>query len=312
MPRIVLSYRRSDSSAISGRIFDRLTSHYGEESVFMDIDNIPLGVDFRTHIHEILQRTDVLIAVIGANWLGRNQAGETRMHEKADPVRVEIETALQHKSRIIPVLVDGAKMPESSDLPPEFGNFAYLNAAEVATGRDFRTHMDRLIAAIDNTGSGESLRAPAHAHSGRTQTAVADVGKPAQEPWFADALRYFAVPLVLLLVAHHVIVNAFDLNTKYLWAASTVVPFVFGFAVFWPGRRGAGPALGFALALGVVAVAGMTLSQSLNSGDPIMPQTRFEWWDNINFAAIIALAFMAGHTFARALRATLPGNGVRT
>jgi hypothetical protein len=219
MPRIVLSYRRSDSSAISGRIFDRLTSHYGEESVFMDIDNIPLGVDFRTHIHEILQRTDVLIAVIGANWLGRNQAGETRMHEKADPVRVEIETALQHKSRIIPVLVDGAKMPESSDLPPEFGNFAYLNAAEVATGRDFRTHMDRLIAAIDNTGSGESLRAPAHAHSGRTQTAVADVGKPAQEPWFADALRYFAVPLVLLLVAHHVIVNAFDLNTKYLWAA---------------------------------------------------------------------------------------------
>jgi hypothetical protein len=308
MPRIVISYRRSDSSAITGRIVDRLISYYGEESVFMDIDNIPIGVDFRSHIDETLRRADVLIAVVGVNWLGRNQAGEARIHEKTDPVRVEIETALQHKSRIIPVLVDGAKMPESSDLPPEFGNFAYLNAAEVATGRDFRTQMDRLIAAIEGSATDESLRTPAHAPSGRTQTAAAAARKPSKGSWFTDALRYFAVPLVLLLVAHHVIINAFDLNTKYLWVASAVVPLVFGFAIFWLGRRSAGPALGFAFALGIVAVAGMTVSQSLNSGDPILPQTRFEWWDNINFAAIIALAFMAGHTLARVLRAARPGN----
>src|ERR1700730_4262365 len=154
MPTIVISYRRSDSSAVAGRIFDRLSHHYGEDAVFMDVDSIPIGIDFRTHIQETLLRTDVLIAVIGANWLGVNAAGTARMDERTDSVRVEIETALEQKMRIIPVLVDGAKMPASSDLPPEFGNFAFLNAAEVVTGRDFRSHMDRLINAIDQSAAG--------------------------------------------------------------------------------------------------------------------------------------------------------------
>jgi TIR domain len=312
MPTIVISYRRSDSSAIAGRIFDRLTSHYGEESVFMDVDNIPLGVDFRTHIHQILQRTDVLIAVIGANWLGLNSGGGARMHEHADPVRVEIETALQRQTRIIPVLVDGAKMPESAALPPEFGNFAYLNAADVATGRDFRTHMDRLIDAIDRTVAGDTHAPPVRSKSARAPTAAAVSGEPARKSLLTDALRYFVVPLVLLLVAHHVVVNAFDLNTRYLWIASTMVPFCFGFALFWPGRRGAGPAFAFAVALGIVGVAGMTVSQSLNSGDPMLPQTRFEWWDNINFVAIIALSFLAGHVLARVLRAAWPRSPVKS
>src|SRR5208282_4219137 len=160
MPTIVISYRRSDSSAIAGRIFDRLTAYYGEESVFMDIDHIPFGIDFRTHIHEILQRTDIVLAVIGANWLGNNTTGAARMHEPTDPVRVEIETALSRGTPIIPVLVDGAKMPNSTELPVEFGNFAFLNAAEVATGRDFRNHMDRLIGAIERAAAADAGATP--------------------------------------------------------------------------------------------------------------------------------------------------------
>jgi hypothetical protein len=148
MPAILISYRRADSSAIAGRIFDRLAAHYGEASVFMDVDHIPFGIDFRAHLQETLQRTDVLIAVIGRNWLGNSADGAARMHEKTDPVRVEIETALERKTPIIPVLVDGARMPQSADLPEEFGNFAFLNAAEVATGRDFRIHTERLIRAL--------------------------------------------------------------------------------------------------------------------------------------------------------------------
>jgi hypothetical protein len=161
MPTIAISYRRSDSSAIAGRIFDRLAAHFGDDSVFMDVDNIPVGVDFRSHIDETLHRTDILLAVIGVNWLGHAAAGSSRLQEKADPVRVEIETAVARKIRIIPVLVDGAKMPDATELPAEFGNFAYLNAAEVATGRDFRAHMERLIDAINRTmaaPTGTSLR----------------------------------------------------------------------------------------------------------------------------------------------------------
>ena len=160
MPTIVISYRRSDTSAIAGRIFDRLAAHYGEDSVFIDIDNIPLGVDFRTHIQETLRRTDVFIAVIGVNWLGVSSSGTARIQENTDPVRMEVQTAVERSTPIIPLLVDGAKMPNSTDLPSEFGNFAFLNAAEVVTGRDFRTQMDRVIAAIDQTLTPAQGRGP--------------------------------------------------------------------------------------------------------------------------------------------------------
>ena len=71
------------------------------------------------------------------------------------------------------------------------------------------------------------------------------------------------------------------------------------------------PATVFAVALGLIGVAGMTVSASLNSGDPILPQTRFEWRDNIQFAGAIALSFIAGHVLARALRAVLRLNPER-
>jgi hypothetical protein len=306
MPAILISYRRADSSAIAGRIFDRLAAHYGEGSVFMDVDHIPYGIDFRTHIQETLQRTDVLIAVIGRNWLGKSTDGAARMHEKTDPVRVEIETALERKTPIIPVLVDGARMPQSADLPEEFGNFAFLNAAEVASGRDFHGHVERLIGAIDRAAGIAGSPPASRSTTGRTQSTTGGTGrKPVGKFRPIEAVRYFFVPLVLLLVAHHVIINALDLNTAYLWIASAIIPLAFGGGLFWLGGRGAGPAFGFAIALGVVAVAGMTVSQSLSSGDPIMPQTRFEWWDNVNVAALVALSFLAGHVLARGARAVL-------
>lgn len=306
MPAILISYRRADSSAIAGRIFDRLAAHYGEELVFMDVDHIPFGIDFRAHIQETLQRTDVLIAVIGRNWLGKSTDGAARMHEKTDPVRVEIETALERKTPIIPVLVDGARMPQSADLPEEFGNFAYLNAAEVASGRDFHGHVERVIGAIDRAAGIAGSPHASRSTTGRTQsTADGTERKPAGKFRPAEAVRYFLVPLVLLLVAHHVIINALDLNTAYLWIASAIIPLAFGGGLFWLGGRGAAPAFAFAIALGVVAVAGMTVSQSLSSGDPIMPQTRFEWWDNVNVAALVALSFLAGHALARGARAVL-------
>jgi hypothetical protein len=304
MPKIAISYRRADSSAISGRIFDRLTGHFGENAVFMDIDNIPFGTDFRDHIQETLQRTDVLIAVIGANWLGIAADGEARMNQKTDPVRVEIEAALQRKIPIIPVLVDGAKMPDSAALPAELGNFAFLNAAEVSSGRDFRTHTDRLIGAIDRIlapgGSVESPRPPMES----AQAAVAAASVPIGKPWHADVVPYFVAPLVLLLAAHYVILVS-NFNNNYLWLAATAIPFAFGFAQFWAGNRGRTPATATALALGLIGVCAMTVSESFITGDPILPQNRFEWRDNIQFAGAIALAFLAGHVLARALRAAL-------
>jgi hypothetical protein len=304
VPKIAISYRRSDSAAVAGRIFDYLTTHYGEKSIFMDIDGIPFGVDFRKHVQETLLATDVLIAIIGAKWIGVDAGaapGGARIQEKTDPVRTEIETALKQHTPIIPVLVDGAKMPQSSDLPTEFGNFAFLNALEMTSGRDFRVHMHRLIDAIDLTlGVDRSSELP-HLKSSKTRVFVADAKESTQRTCRLDVLKYFAIPLVLLLVAHHFIVNALGLNNKYLWLVSAVVPLVFGFAFNWLSGRGAGAATAVAFALGAIGVAGMTVSESLNSGDPLMPQTRFEWIDNIQFAGTIALSFVAGNVLARTL-----------
>src|SRR5882724_4338926 len=117
MPKIVISYRRSDSDAIAGRIRDRLANHYGENAIFMDIDSIPFGTDFRRHVQGALSECDIMIAVIGPKWLGPRRHGLTRIKDDTDPVRIEIETALQRDLQVIPVLVNRAAMPRPEELP---------------------------------------------------------------------------------------------------------------------------------------------------------------------------------------------------
>jgi hypothetical protein len=149
MPRITISYRRDDSDVITGRIFDRLTAHFGRETVFRDIDSIPLGVDFRKHVDSVIDGTDLMVAVVGPKWIGP-RAGQSRLDNAADPVRVEIDAALRKGVPLIPVLVLRAQMPRADQLPPSLEDFAYRNAARIDAGQDFDTHMARLIRAIDN------------------------------------------------------------------------------------------------------------------------------------------------------------------
>src|SRR5580693_4462717 len=75
MSKITVSYRRNDSDAITGRIFDRLVAHYGPDTVFRDIDNIPPGIDYRRYINDALATTDILLAIVGPQWAGRKADG---------------------------------------------------------------------------------------------------------------------------------------------------------------------------------------------------------------------------------------------
>lgn len=145
--KIVVSYRRADSDAIAGRIRDRLVIQFGEDAVFMDIDSIPFGADFRAQIDAALHDTDVLIAVVGPHWLG-TKGRRSRIHDAEDPVRVELEAALANDIPIVPVLVAGASMPNEADLPPSLKALAFLNAAEVDAGRDFHQHVSRVIRSV--------------------------------------------------------------------------------------------------------------------------------------------------------------------
>lgn len=149
MAGIFISYRRDDSAAITGRIFDRLSAHFGPDAVFMDIDSIPVGHDFREHIGRTLERCDVMLAVVGRRWTGPPGDKARRIDDPADLVRLELEGGLARDIPVVPVLVDGAATPSPLELPESLRGFSYRNGATIDAGKDFHPHVDRLIRDIE-------------------------------------------------------------------------------------------------------------------------------------------------------------------
>jgi hypothetical protein len=144
----IISYRREDAAPITGRIYDRLQKQFGSDQVFMDIDNIPPGVDFRSHISESLERCNALLAVIGSHWAGPVRAGRRRIDDTADFVRLEVGHALKRGIPVIPILIDDATMPQPDELPSDLEGLPFRNALRVDSGIDFHHHVDRLCAAL--------------------------------------------------------------------------------------------------------------------------------------------------------------------
>ncbi len=130
MPRIFISYRRSDSMSYTGRIYDYLINQFGQENVFKDVDDIPIGTNFRNIIISQISQSDVVLVIIGPTWLNTIDSFNTRRLENPnDFVRMEVETALNLKHvKVIPVLIDNALMPNAEDLPHQLQKIAFLNA----------------------------------------------------------------------------------------------------------------------------------------------------------------------------------------
>ena len=147
---IVISYRRADTGMIVGRIFEQLEAHFGKGAVFMDIENIPAGIDFRQHIEAILGKCDIVLALIGPHWANVDEHGQSRILDPGDWVRIEIETALKKNVPVIPVLIDHTPHPKPEQLPDTLKALAFRQATDVAAGRDFHVHMRRLIRAMDH------------------------------------------------------------------------------------------------------------------------------------------------------------------
>jgi formylglycine-generating enzyme required for sulfatase activity len=124
----------------AGRVRDRIASSFGEDSVFIDVDNIPFGTDFRVHIQEALAKADAVLVA--------GKGGQSRIANDTDPVRIEVETALSKEIPTIPILVGRTNMPKPEQLPESLRSFAFINAASVDTGRDFHRDLDRVIATI--------------------------------------------------------------------------------------------------------------------------------------------------------------------
>ena len=148
MASIFISYRRSDAEGEAGRLADDLVRRFGEGTVFMDVDTIKPGRDFRKAINESIRSCSVLLAIIGPDWFGVvDSNGEQRLADKNDYVRLEIASALERDVTVIPVMVRGARMPDAELLPPEMKELAYRNTVELTHAR-WRTDLQFLNEAL--------------------------------------------------------------------------------------------------------------------------------------------------------------------
>lgn len=145
VPRVFVSYRREDSAASAGRLGDRLMHEFGKDHVFMDVDSIPFGSDFVKRLAEEVQRCDVLLAVIGPEWTEiRDEDGNRRLDDPKDFVRLEIREALQRDIPVVPVLLEGTKIPKASSLPEDIKSLTLRNALHLRHG-SFQIDLDRLV-----------------------------------------------------------------------------------------------------------------------------------------------------------------------
>jgi glycerophosphoryl diester phosphodiesterase len=147
--RIFISYRRQETSWPARQLYEVLVGRFGAESVFKDVDDIEPGDDFVERITEAVASCDVLLALIGNQWITMTDGqGRRRLDNPDDFVRLELTAALSRGVRVVPILVDGATMPKSEQLPPDLVPLTRRQAVEIsAVG--FNT--DRLLVTLAAT-----------------------------------------------------------------------------------------------------------------------------------------------------------------
>ena len=150
MSKIFISYRRDDSAAYAGRLYDRLVSHFGRGHVFMDIDQIEPGEVFDQVIKDKLAAVQVAVVLIGERWLDiADASGQRRLDNPDDWVRLEITTLLERNIRVIPVLVGAATMPKPTQLPECMIPLTRRHALEITSHPRFHTDADKLVKALE-------------------------------------------------------------------------------------------------------------------------------------------------------------------
>jgi hypothetical protein len=150
---IFISYRREDSEDSTRAIYESLVPKFGKERLFLDVEAIKPGSDFRDAIEESLGSCGVFLAVIGPTWLNirpdNDPNGPRRLDHPTDYVRQEVAAALKkgHALQVIPVLVRGASMPAAEELPEELKDLAYRNGLNM-NNLDWDGNVAKLIDAM--------------------------------------------------------------------------------------------------------------------------------------------------------------------
>jgi tetratricopeptide (TPR) repeat protein len=146
---VFISYRRQETAPYARSLREELTKRLGAHQVFMDVDSIAVGVDFVEAIDQAVDACQVLLALVGPQWLTITDAeGQRRLDNPEDTVRLEIQAALARDVRVIPVLVDNTPMPSRQQLPDSLESLARRNALELSYNR-YAYDLGRLLEAVE-------------------------------------------------------------------------------------------------------------------------------------------------------------------
>jgi class 3 adenylate cyclase len=149
-PSVFISYRRSDTGGHAGRLYDALIRRLGRDRVFMDMGKLRPGDDWATVLSTEVNRADVVLALIGPDWLTvSDAAGKPRLADEADPVRVELEMGLAAGKAIFPVLLGGAQMPAAETVPASISPVMPRQAVRIENDA-YADGVRTLVAAIRN------------------------------------------------------------------------------------------------------------------------------------------------------------------
>lgn len=202
---VFISYRRQETAPYARSLHDELTRRLGSQQVFMDVDSIEVGVDFAEAIQRAIDACQVLLALIGSQWLTIADAnGQRRLDNPDDTVRLEIEAALARNTRVIPVLVDNTPMPDGRQLPESLAPLTRRNALDLSYNR-YAHDLERLVEAVGNVigrtaapttsgGAGSELPAMGELQVGDVKTwaagAITDDQLLSRAKAFNDLRRY--------------------------------------------------------------------------------------------------------------------------
>jgi hypothetical protein len=146
MHEIFISYRRADVLVMCDRIHSFLAAVFGGRAVFRDIESLRAGVDYRTELAAAMRGCKVALVLVGTSWLTvADDAGQRRLDQPNDPVRLEIETLLSQRIPVIPLLIEGAQLPLERELPPSIAELAYRQARAVRVEPDFGHDMQTVV-----------------------------------------------------------------------------------------------------------------------------------------------------------------------
>jgi hypothetical protein len=192
----------AETQGTAGRLSDRLEA-FGRNKIFMDVDHIPAGVDFVAYLNEQVAASDVFLVVIGPNWLeAKTESGRRRLDDPDDFVAIEIAAAHERNVRVIPVLVDGARMPRASDLSETLKPLVRRQALEVRHSQ-FGRDAEALVAKV-----GEALLPVQDGNLFDSQSGEFDLDRIAERArarsQFNAAIASFAGGLLSLPLIHYV------------------------------------------------------------------------------------------------------------